>query len=54
MKEIVDERPPKRGRCRYCGQKSKRGTACHAHDDLPELEREIFRDFCTALNREAA
>lgn len=55
VKELVVERPAKRGRCSYCGHRTrKRDGACHAHGDLPELEREIFRDFCDALKAEAA
>lgn len=51
---IVDQRVRAVFRaCAYCGRPSARGVACNAHEDLPELERTIFRDVCSELRRSA-
>lgn len=49
IKALVVERPRKRlGPCSYCGAYSSGGT-CEAHDDLPDLDHGVFRDFCSGL-----
>lgn len=50
IKAIRVERPRRKrlGPCSCCGAYSSGGT-CEAHDDLPDLDRGVFRDFCSGL-----